>query len=107
MKNFSIDGIELNNNNLRSWQKSIGYVPQYIYLSDDTLASNIAFGIDPSNINEDAIEKSSKIANLHDFVINELPNKYQTLIGERGVRCQAANVNVLELQEHYITILKF
>ena len=83
---LSIDGIELNNNNLRSWQKSIGYVPQYIYLSDDTLASNIAFGIDPSNINEDAIEKSSKIANLHDFVINELPNKYQTLIGERGVR---------------------
>ena len=72
--------------NVRSWQRSIGYVPQHIYLSDDTVASNIAFGMDPKDINQGAVEHASKIANLHDFVVNELPKEYQTIIGERGVR---------------------
>ena len=72
--------------NTRAWQRLIGYVPQHIYLSDDTIAANIAFGLNSEDINQDVIEKVSKIANLHKFVINELPNKYQTTIGERGVR---------------------
>jgi ABC-type multidrug transport system fused ATPase/permease subunit len=71
---------------LKSWQKSIGYVPQYIYLSDDTIASNIAFGIDTKSIDYNQIKKVAKIANLHDFVEKELPEKYQTIIGERGTR---------------------
>ncbi len=83
---LEIDDKIITKHNSRAWQKSIGYVPQYIYLSDDTVASNIAFGVDPKNINYDAIEKVSKIAKLHDFVIDELPQKYQTKIGERGVR---------------------
>ena len=61
-------------------------MPQNIYLADDTVASNIAFGQDPKYIDKESIEKASKIANLHDFVINELPQQYQTTIGERGVR---------------------
>ncbi len=72
--------------NSRNWQKSIGYVPQYIYLSDNTIASNIAFGVEAKDINQKAVEKVSKIANLHEFILNELPEKYQTSIGERGVR---------------------
>jgi ABC-type multidrug transport system fused ATPase/permease subunit len=72
--------------NSRSWQKSVSYVPQHIYLSDDTIASNIAFGNNPKDIDHEAVEKFSKIANLHDFVSNELPKQYQTIIGERGVR---------------------
>ena len=72
--------------NTRAWQRLIGYVPQHIYLSDDTIAANIAFCINSEDINQDVIENVSKIANLHKFVINELPNKYQTKIGERGVR---------------------
>ena len=63
-----------------------GYVPQHIYLADDTIAANIAFGTKLKNINHEAVEKASKIANLHEFVKNELPNKYETTIGERGVR---------------------
>ena len=55
-------------------------------MSDDTVAANIAFGIDAKNINQDAVERAAKIANLHDFVINELPQNYQTYVGERGVR---------------------
>ena len=71
---------------MRAWQRSIGYVPQNIYLSDDTIASNIAFGYQHENIDQKVIEKVSKIANLHEFVINELPKQYQTSVGERGVR---------------------
>ena len=61
-------------------------MPQNIYLIDDTIASNIAFGIDKEKIDLNAVKKASKIANLHDFVENELEKKYQTMIGERGVR---------------------
>lgn len=83
---LEIDGKIINKKNVRSWQKTIGYVPQHIYLSDGTVASNIAFGLKPKNINYEIIERVSKIANLHNFVINELPQQYQTTIGERGVR---------------------
>lgn len=81
-----VDGEVVNRTNIRGWQKSIGYVPQQIYLSDDTVASNIAFGIDESDINQDAVVRAAKIANLHDFVINDLLNGYETKVGERGVR---------------------
>jgi ABC-type multidrug transport system fused ATPase/permease subunit len=83
---LEIDGKIINQENSRSWQCSIGYVPQHIYLADDTVAANIAFGQDTKNINLTAVEKVSKIANLHDFIINELPKSYQTTIGEGGVR---------------------
>ena len=83
---LEIDGEIINNNNKRSWQNIIGYVPQNIYLTDDTIAANIAFGVDSQNIDQNMIEKVSKIANLHKFINNNLPNQYQTIIGERGVR---------------------
>ncbi len=84
--NVEIDGNVLTENNLRAWQRSIGYVPQNIFLSDDSIEANIAFGVDPKEINNEAVKKASKIANLHEFVMEELPQQYQTLIGERGVR---------------------
>jgi ABC-type multidrug transport system fused ATPase/permease subunit len=83
---LEVDKKVIINQNVRSWQRLIGYVPQHIYLSDDTISANIAFGEDPKDINHDIVEKCSKIASLHNFVIDELPNKYQTKIGERGVR---------------------
>ena len=49
-------------------------------------AANIAFGKEINDINLDLVEKVDRVANLHEFVINELPNKYQTSVGERGVR---------------------
>jgi len=81
-----VDGKIITKDNIRSWQRSIGYVPQQIYLSDNTIAANIAFGCDQKNINQELVDNAAKIANLHDFVIDELPNKYQTIVGERGVR---------------------
>jgi len=83
---LEVDGKVITKLNLRSWQKSIGYVPQHIYLSDDTIAANIAFGVEPKDINQDMVEKAAKIASLHEFVINKLPKQYQTTVGERGVR---------------------
>lgn len=83
---LEIDGKIITQQNKRSWQKAIGYVPQHIYLTDDTISANIAFGVEIEDINQEAVEKASKIANLHEFIIDELPKKYQTTIGERGVR---------------------
>jgi ATP-binding cassette, subfamily B, bacterial PglK len=83
---LEVDGIHITKKNTRSWQRSIGYVPQHIYLSDSTVAANIAFGVEPNDINQDMVERCAKIANLDDFIVHELPKKYQTIIGERGVR---------------------
>ncbi len=83
---LEVDGKIINISNKRAWQRSIGYVPQQIFLSDSTISSNIAFGVNINDINQEAVEKAAKIANLHEFIINELPLKYQTTIGERGVR---------------------
>ena len=83
---LEVDGKIISKQNSRAWQRSIGYVPQHIYLSDDTVTANIAFGEDPKDVNQEAVKKASEIANLHEFVINELPKNYQTTIGERGVR---------------------
>lgn len=83
---LEIDGQVITKHNQRSWQRSIGYVPQHIYLSDNTVSANIAFGVESSEIDQYAVEKASKIANLHKFVVNELSEQYQTTIGERGIR---------------------
>ena len=83
---LEVDGNLITKKNSRSWQRSIGYVPQHIYLSDDTVAANIAFGLNDQDIDQEAVEKASKLANLHLFVTEELPKKYQTKVGERGVR---------------------
>ena len=83
---LEVDDKIITTQNIRSWQRCIGYVPQHIYLSDDTVAANIAFGVDPKNVDQSKIEQASKIANIHEFIVDELPKKYETTIGERGVR---------------------
>ena len=83
---LEVDGQVISEKNVKSWQRSIGYVSQQIYLSDDTVASNIAFGVDKKDIDIEIVKNVSKIANLHQFITRELPKKYQTEIGERGVR---------------------
>jgi len=83
---LEVDGQVITEYNRRAWQREIGYVPQQIYLADDTVAANIAFGLDANDIDQAAVERAAKIANLHEFVINELSQQYQTTVGERGVR---------------------
>ena len=83
---LEVDGKIINNENRTAWQSLIGYVPQQIYLADTSVSENIAFGLDIEEINHKKVERAAKIANLHEFIINELPSQYQTAIGERGVR---------------------
>jgi ABC-type multidrug transport system fused ATPase/permease subunit len=79
-----VDGLDIQNN-LRSWQNHIGYVPQTIYLVDDTLARNVAFGLPGEMVDHDAIARSIKAAQLDEFV-SSLPDGLDTIVGERGVR---------------------
>jgi ATP-binding cassette, subfamily B, bacterial PglK len=83
---ISVDGVGLTEDNVRRWRSNLGYVPQHIYLLDDSIARNIAFGVPDSQINQAAVERAARIANLRDFVINELPHGYNTVVGERGIR---------------------
>jgi len=81
-----IDGVPITPATLPGWQRSIGYVPQHIFLTDDTIAANIAFGQKASDIDMAAVERAARIAELHDFILRELPEGYATKAGERGVR---------------------
>ncbi len=80
------DGTAITPQNMRAWQKTLGYVPQSIYLTDDTIAANIAFGVPKDAIDRTALEHAARAAALHDFVMSELPQGYDTVVGERGVR---------------------
>lgn len=80
----SSDGVDIATN-MRGWRKNISYIPQNIYLSDDTIRNNVAFGIERSKINDEDIWKALEKAQLKEFVEN-LPKKLDTVIGERGVR---------------------
>ena len=71
--------------NLTNWQSQIGYIPQSIYLCDDTIRSNIAFGVPLDQINEEQVWKSLKAAQLGELIRN-LPDQLDTLVGERGIR---------------------
>jgi ABC-type multidrug transport system fused ATPase/permease subunit len=81
-----VDGEVINAEARRAWQKTLGYVPQTIFLTDGTVAENIAFGHAPDQIDHAAVERAARIAALHDFVTKELPKGYDTTVGERGVR---------------------
>lgn len=71
--------------NLPTWQQEIGYIPQTIYLSDDTIRNNVAFGIHEKYIDEQAVVNALKQAQLYDFV-DDLPEGLNTFVGDRGVR---------------------
>lgn len=80
-----VDEEELTKHNIRQWQNAIGYVPQSIFLADDTISSNIAFGIEKDSIDLKQVEQVAKMAQVHEFV-SKLEKGYETIIGERGVR---------------------
>ncbi|MCC7073398.1 MAG: ABC transporter ATP-binding protein [Deltaproteobacteria bacterium] len=79
-----IDGIEVAD--ARAWQRNVGYVPQQIFLADDSVRRNIAFGVPDAEIDQARVEEAARIAQVHDFVSRELPGSYDAVVGERGVR---------------------
>jgi ATP-binding cassette, subfamily B, bacterial PglK len=80
-----IDGVTLDDSTAAAWRRRLGYVPQSIYLCDDTIARNIAYGIPDGEIDRDAVERAGRAAQLDGFV-RSLPEGYDTVVGERGVR---------------------
>ncbi len=80
----TIDGTDLRKC-MKSWHEDIGYIPQVIYLMDDNIRANVAFGIPDAEIDDDAVQKALREAQLDQFV-NSLPNGLDTLIGDRGVK---------------------
>ncbi len=83
--NLLVDGTIIDNRNVRSWQSNIAHVSQSIFLSDASMADNIAFGVPPEQIDLEAVQRAAVLAQIDTF-IQTLPNGYQTLVGERGVR---------------------
>jgi ABC-type multidrug transport system fused ATPase/permease subunit len=84
--NLKIDGKQINGKSQKQWLCSIGYVPQQIFLTDENIFNNIAFGVETKDIVQENVERAAKIANLHDFVVNDLPKGYNTIVGDRGIR---------------------
>ena len=83
---LSVDGQIIGAHNLPAWQAAIGYVPQHIYIADASVAANIAFGIPKEDIDMLAVERAARAAQIHDFIIHELPHGYDTSVGDRGIR---------------------
>jgi ATP-binding cassette, subfamily B, bacterial PglK len=83
---LEVDGVEVTAETRRRWQRAIGYVPQQIFLSDASVAANVAFGVPADRIDHAAVERAARIANLHEFVVTQMPKGYATVVGERGVR---------------------
>lgn len=81
----SVDGVPLTSDRLPAWRRSIAHVPQEIFLADDSIAANIALSFHGGAIDGNRITDAARRAQLHDF-IEGLPDRYETRIGERGVR---------------------
>ena len=80
-----IDGVEITKQNETNWQKNISIVPQSIFLNDASISENIAIAENLNEIDIDKVKKSAKLAYIDRFIEN-LPNKYNEEVGERGVR---------------------
>jgi len=81
-----IDGDVLSVDNALTWQSQIAYVPQEVFLFDDTARRNVAIGLYDEEVDQQRLEKATEVANIHDFICEELSENYETVIGERGVR---------------------
>ena len=81
-----VDKKEVNDSNIDSFQKNISYVPQNIFILDDTIEKNIAFGVDKKSINIEKVKNAARIAGISEFIENELEKKYETIVGENAIK---------------------
>lgn len=82
----SVDGAPLTEERARAWRALAAYVPQQIFLVDDTVEANICFGIPRAQIDRQRLERAARLAQIHDFITKELPAGYETVVGDRGIR---------------------
>jgi ABC-type multidrug transport system fused ATPase/permease subunit len=82
---ISVDGVNLVESNERAWRKRVGYVPQNVFLTNASVARNIALGIPEEQIDHAAVIRAAQMAQAEEF-ISQLPDGYDTVVGERGVK---------------------
>ncbi|TDT43459.1 ABC-type bacteriocin/lantibiotic exporter with double-glycine peptidase domain [Halospina denitrificans] len=107
---LEVDDTPITDENLRQWQASLGYVPQDIFLVDATVAENIALGIPKAKIDHQKVEECARMAQVHEFIINQMPQQYETEVGERGVRLsggQRQRIGIARALYHDPAILVF
>ncbi len=81
-----VDGVEVTQDTMSSWQGALGYVPQSIFLVDNTITKNITFGVPDSEIDHERVELVGRMANLHEFITSSLADGYGAIVGENGVK---------------------
>lgn len=104
-----IDDIEITVDNMRTWQNTLGFVPQSIYLSEGSIAENVAFGLPIQSINIDQVNRALELANLTELV-GQLPEGIDTTVGERGVQLsggQRQRIGIARALYHEADILVF
>ncbi len=107
---ITVDGELVTDSNLRAWQQALGYVPQEIFLTDASVAENIALGVPPERIDPEQVERCARMAQLHDFVMDEMPQQYDTVVGERGIRLsggQRQRIGIARALYHDPSVLVF
>ena len=107
---IAVDGAPLRGAAVPRWQRTIGYVPQQTFLADDTVARNIAFGVREEEIDMDAVKDAARRAHIYDFVAHELPDRWETVVGERGVKLsggQRQRISIARALYHRPSVLVF
>jgi ABC-type multidrug transport system fused ATPase/permease subunit len=107
---IAVDGVPVSDVQLRAWQQSLGYVSQEIFLTDTSIAENIALGIPKAQIDQAQVERCARMAQVHEFIVHDLPAQYETLVGERGVRLsggQRQRIGIARALYHNPQVLVF
>ncbi|MCH2154287.1 MAG: ABC transporter ATP-binding protein/permease [Phycisphaerales bacterium] len=92
---MKVDDNVISRSHLRGWQQELGYVPQHIFLSDNSIAKNILLGTGNTAPDQERLAQAASIAGIHEFIMNDLPNGYATHVGERGVRLSGGQIQRL------------